>query len=132
MWMAPVLYVGLTIFLWKYAGAVFMPELMARRVFALVPVLEDAQLAVVINVAVIYFGVYLMFALMWQQVRPYFKNAFLAALVLWLVNVLVLFPMLGRGVLGYGLPQGWASASLPLLVSHGVFARGLQFQEKRE
>jgi hypothetical protein len=48
-----------------------------------------------------------------------------------LVNVLLVFPLLGRGVLGYQLPQGWLSASFPLLVSHWMFARGLQFQDRR-
>jgi hypothetical protein len=47
------------------------------------------------------------------------------------VNVLLLLPVLGKGVLGYKMPQGWFAVSLPLLVSHWMFARGLQFQDRR-
>src|SRR5712664_4241542 len=100
MWLGPVLYLSVSVFLWWYAGAVFMPLLVTRSVVRAVPLLEDLQLVVIIN----------------------------AGLVYWLANVLVVYPVLGRGVLGYMLPQGWMSASFPLLVSHWVFARGLQFQ----
>ena len=59
------------------------------------------------------------------------QSLFLAGLALWFVNVFIVFPILGRGMLGYRMPQGWMSASLPLLVSHWMFARGLQFQDRR-
>src|SRR6266850_4614006 len=131
MWLGPVLYLGVSVFLWKYADAVFMPLLATRSVLQALPVLEDLQLVVIINAGLIYFGGYLVFAMFWQRLKPYLRNAFMAGLVLWLVNVLVVFPMLGRGVLGYMLPQGWMSASFPLLVSHWLFARGLQLQETR-
>ncbi len=130
MWLAPVLYIAITIFLWQYAGAVFMPELFARRLFALLPVLHDIEIAVVINFAVLYFAPYLVFALMWERARAYLKHPFLAAAMFWLVNVLLLFPLLGRGLLGYRLPRGWIAASLPLLISHWMFGRGLQFQQR--
>ena|SRR2546426_6965016 len=131
MWLGPVLYLGVSIFLWRYAGAVFMPLLVTRWVLRSLPVLEDLQLVVMINAGMIYFGGYLVFAMFWQRLKPYFRSPFIGSFVLWLVNVLVVFPILGRGVLGYMLPQGWISASFPLLVSHWLFARGLQFQEKR-
>jgi len=131
MWLGPVLYLGVSVFLWKYAGAVFMPQLAARSVVGLMPVLEDLQLVVIINAGLIYFGGYLVFGMFWQRLKPHFRNAFFAGFVLWLVNVLIVFPILGRGILGYLLPQGWIAASFPLLVSHWLFARGLQFQEKR-
>ncbi len=72
MWLGPLLFVAVSIFLWKYVG-----------------------------------------------------------LALWLVNALIILPILGRGVLGYRLPQGWIAVSFPMLVSHWVFARGLQFQDRR-
>ena len=55
---------------------------------------------------------------------------FLAGLGMWLVNLLIILPLLGRGILGYRMPQGWMSVSLPLLLSHWMFARGLQFQDR--
>ena len=131
MWMGPLLYIGVSIFLWRYIGAVFVPELMVRSVFALMPALSDLESIVLINSSVIYFAVYFVFAMFWPRLKPHFRNPFLAGLALWLVNVLVLFPILGRGLLGYRLPQGWISASFPLLLSHWMFARGLQFQQRR-
>jgi hypothetical protein len=131
MWMAPLLYAALSIFFWKYVGAVFMPQLLARSIFAFAPGLLDIEMVVLWNVALIYFGAYAVFAIFWKRLKPYLRNAFLAGIVLWLVNVFVVYPVIGRGVLGYRLPQGWMSASFPLLVSHWIFARGLQFQERR-
>jgi hypothetical protein len=131
MWLGPVLFLGMSVFLWKYIGAVYMPELLARAVFVLLPVLKDVETVVLINAAILYFGAYFGFAVFWRSIKPYLRNPFLAGLTLWLVNVLVVFPLAGRGMLGYQLPQGWMSASFPLLVSHWMFARGLQFQDKR-
>jgi hypothetical protein len=131
MWLGPVLFLGMSVFLWKYIGAVFMPELLARAVFAMLPVLRDVETVVLINAGIIYFGAYFVFAIFWRSLKPYLLNPFLAGLALWLVNVLVVFPLLGRGVLGYQLPQGWIFASFPLVVSHWMFARGLQFQDRR-
>jgi hypothetical protein len=131
MWLGPVLFVGVSIFLWKYVGAVFVPELLARSVFRMLPPLASVDLFVTINAALLYFGGYFVIAIFWKPVKVYLRNPFIAALALWLVNVLIVFPVLGRGVLGYRLPQGWIAASLPMLVSHWIFARGLQFQERR-
>jgi hypothetical protein len=131
MWFGPVLYVAVSVFLWKYVGAVFVPELLARSVFAAVPALAELEMVILINAAIIYFGAYFAFALSWTSFKPYLKNPFLAGFALWLVNVLIVFPVLGRGVLGYRLPQGWMYSSFPLLVSHWMFARGLQFQARR-
>jgi hypothetical protein len=130
MWLGPVLFVAVSVFLWKYVGAVFVPELLARCVFALLPGLGELELVVWINTAVLYFGLYFVFAAFWPQLRLFLRNAFVASIVLWLVNVIVLFPILGRGLLGYRTPQGWLAASFPLLVAHWMFARGLQFQDR--
>ena len=131
MWLGPVLFVGVGIFLWKYVGAVFVPELLARFVFRMLPPLESVDLFVTINAAFLYFGGYFAIAIFWKPLKVYLRNPFILGLVLWLANVLIVFPMLGRGVLGYRLPQGWIAASFPMLVSHWMFARGLQFQERR-
>ena len=131
MWLGPALFIVVSIFLWRYVGAVFVPELLARAVFAILPVLADMELVIVVNAAIVYFGAYFAFAVFWGRVKPYLRNAFLAAFVLWLVNVLLLFPVLGKGILGYRMPQGWIAVSFPLFVAHWIFARGLQFQDRR-
>jgi hypothetical protein len=105
--------------------------LLARFVFRMLPPLESVDLFVTINAALLYFGGYFAIAVFWKPLKVYLRNPFIAGLVLWLANVLIVFPMLGRGVLGYRLPQGWIAASFPMLVSHWMFARGLQFQERR-
>ena len=53
---------------------------------------------------------------------------FFGAGVLWLVNVLLLFPLAGKGVFGHRLPQGALSATLFLFAAHWIFARMLQMQ----
>src|SRR4029453_11796952 len=131
MWLGPVLFVAVSVFLWKYIGAVFMPELLARSVFALIPALDAIELVVVINAAILYFGVYFAVAIFWGKLKPRLGNPFVAALALWLINMLVLFPFLGRGILGYRMPQGWFAVSVPTLLAHWLFARGLQFQDRR-
>ena len=131
MWLGPLLFVAVSIFLWKYVGAVFMPELLARSVFQVVPGLASVELYVTINAALLYFGGYFVVAIFWRSLKPHLRNPFTAGLVLWLVNALIILPILGRGILGYRLPQGWIAVSFPPLVSHWVFARGLQFQDRR-
>jgi|SRR5437867_5777977 len=131
MWLGPVLFVGVSVFLWKYGGWVFMPLLVTRSIVRWMPLLGDLETVILINTSLLYFGVYFVFAIFWERIKLHLKNPFVAGAVLWLVNVFILFPMLGRGVLGYRLPQGWVAASLPLLVSHWIFARGLQFQQPR-
>lgn len=117
--------------LWKFLGAIFVPELMARSVFRLLPVLAEMEMVILINASLVYFAAYFLFAIFWGRLKPYLINPFLAGMVLWLLNVLVVLPILGRGVMGYRLPQGWISVSFPLMVSHWMFARGLQVQERR-
>ncbi len=131
MWLGPVLFAGVSVFLWKYVGAVFVPELVARSVFRALPALASVDLFVTINAALLYFGGYFIIAVFWRPLKVYLRNPFIAGLALWLVNVLIVLPILGRGILGYRLPQGWMSASFPMLVSHWMFARGLQFQDRR-
>jgi hypothetical protein len=79
----------------------------------------------------VYFGAYFAFAIFWRKLKPYLHSPFIGGVALWLVNVILLFPLLGRGVFGYRLPQGWLVASFPLLVAHWMFARGIQFQDRR-
>jgi hypothetical protein len=110
---------------------VFVPELLARSVFALLPALNDMELVILINAAIVYFGGYFAFAVFWAKLKPYFRNAFLGGFALWLLNVMLVFPVLGKGILGYRMPQGWLAVSFPLFVAHWIFARGLQFQDRR-
>src|SRR5215813_1281982 len=131
MWLGPILFAGISVFLWRYIGAVFVPQLLARALLAIVPFLADLELLILIQAALVYFGAYFLFAVFWADLKPYFRNPFLAGVFLWLVNVLVVLPVLGRGVLGYRMPQGWMFTSLTLLLPHWMFARGLQFQERR-
>src|SRR5262245_46693298 len=125
MWLGPVLFIAVSVFLWKYVGAVFVPDLLARQVFALLPALTDIQLVITMNAAILYFGAYFVFAIFWVRLRKFFRHPFLAGLFLWLVNVTLVLPALGRGFLGYRTPQGWLAVSFPLLVAHWIFARGL-------
>ena len=131
MWLGPFLFVAVSIFLWKYVGALFMPELLVRSIFQFAPGLASVELYITINAALLYFGAYFAVAIFWRSLKPRLRHPFTAGLVLWLVNALVILPILGRGILGYRLPQGWIAVSLPMLVSHWVFARGLQFQDRR-
>jgi hypothetical protein len=128
MWMGPLLYVATSIFLWKYLGAVFMPALLTRTVTSIIPPLAELQMLVTINANAFYFGAYFLFGFYWPRLKSYFRNPFLAGMALWAANVFVLLPLIGRGVLGYKLPQGWMAVSFPLLLSHWLFARGLSHQ----
>jgi len=130
MWLGPMLFIVISVFLWKYVGAVFVPELIARTVFSIVPALSEMELVILINAAILYFGAYFAFAIFWGKLRPMFRSPFLAAMALWLANVVLIFPILGRGVFGYHMPQGWLSVSIPSLFAHWMFARGLQFQDR--
>ena len=130
MWLGPALFVTISVLLWKYLGAVFMPELLARSIYRILPSLQSVDLFIFINAALVYFGLYIVVAIFWRRLKPYVKNPFLAGLGMWLVNLLIILPLLGRGFLGYRMPQGWMSVSLPLLLSHWMFARGLQFQDR--
>ena len=131
MWLGPALFVTVSIILWKYLGAVFVPDLLARAIYRAFPGLASMDLFILINAAVLYFGAYVLIAIFWRPLKAYIRNPFFAGLALWLVNLFVILPFLGRGILGYRLPQGWISVSLPLLLSHWMFARGLQFQDRR-
>jgi hypothetical protein len=130
MWLGPMMFIVISVFLWKYVGAVFVPELIARAVFSILPALRDMDLVILINAAILYFGAYFAFAIFWPRLRPVFRSPFLAAMTLWLANVILIFPILGRGVFGYHMPQGWFAVSIPSLFTHWMFARGLQFQDR--
>jgi hypothetical protein len=131
MWLGPALFVTVSVLLWKYLGTVFIPELLARSIYRALPSLASMDLFVMANAEIIYFGGYFVIAIFWRPLKSYLKNPFIAGLALWLVNLFIILPLLGRGILGYRLPQGWVSVSLPLLLSHWMFARGLQFQDRR-
>src|SRR2546426_4185981 len=94
MWLGPLLFIAVSIFLWKYVGAVFIPELLARSVFRAVPELASVELYLTINAALLYFGGYFAVAIFWTSLKPYLRNPFAAGLVLWLVNILILFTIL--------------------------------------
>jgi hypothetical protein len=132
MWLGPILFILVSIALWRFLGAVFIPELLTRPVFAVLPALADIELVIIINAAIIYFGPYFVVAVFWGRLRPYFRNPFFIAVALWVVNVVLVLPILGKGILGYRMPQGWLASSFPLFVAHWIFARGLQLQERRK
>jgi len=138
LWVAPLIYCITTIVLWQVANAVFVPELLANRLFEILPVsfIEFgvqslgalAKKLAFVNIAAIYFGAYWLFSANWGRLRAYLGNAFYASFALWGVNVLILFPATGTGVFGYKLPQGALSASVFVLAAHWIFARMLQMQ----
>jgi len=111
--------------------AVFLPEVVTRRLLVWFPEFWEFETLIVINIALIYFAIYFVFGLFWPRLEPYFKNPYFGAIALFAINVLVIYPIIGRGLLGYRLPQGWLGASLPLVVSHWIFARGVQYQRRR-
>src|SRR5437867_11165910 len=86
MWLGPLLFVAVSIFLWKYVGAVFMPELLVRSIFQFAPALASIELYITINAALLYFGGYFAVAIFWRSLKPYFRNPFTACLLLWLLN----------------------------------------------
>jgi hypothetical protein len=131
MWLGPVLFIVISVFLWQYVGAVFVPELLSQAAFAIVPVLADMERVILVNAAILYFGAYFVFALFWKKLKFYLRNPFLGGMALWLINMILLFPVLGKGMLGYRMPQGWVAVSFPLFVAHWIYARGLQFQDRR-
>jgi hypothetical protein len=137
----PLVYLVVSIVLWQLANAVFMPELLANQLFEILPVsfIERGvqllgplakQLAFA-NIALLYFGFYFAFSFNWEKLRRFFGHSFMGAFALWGGNVLILFPLAGKGVFGYKLPQGAFSASLFLFAAHWIFARMLQMQSPR-
>jgi DMSO/TMAO reductase YedYZ molybdopterin-dependent catalytic subunit len=138
MWVAPLIYFVVTLFLWWIGNGLFMPELLANRMFEIFPVpfIEAAvqlmghlakELAFY-GITVVYFGAYFLFARYWDRIRPYLGNAFYAAFALWGLHVLIVIPAAGQGLFAYKSPQGAVTPSLLLFVSHWIFARSLQFQ----
>jgi hypothetical protein len=85
------------------------------------------QLAFV-NFALLYFGGYFVFTYYWTRLRKTFHNPFYGALALWMLHLLVILPVAGKGLFGYKMPQGAVSASIFALASHWVFARSLQWR----
>jgi DMSO/TMAO reductase YedYZ molybdopterin-dependent catalytic subunit len=138
MWIAPLIYFVVSVVLWKLGNGLFVPELVANRLFEIFPVtfIEAAvqllgplaeELAFY-SITVVYFSLYFLFAYRWDRMRPYLGNAFYAGFALWGVHVLVLIPALGQGIFGYKSPQGALSPSILMFASHWIFARSLQFQ----
>jgi len=136
MWVAPLVYFVVTVLLWKIGGGIFMPELLANRLFEIfpVPVIEFAvqllgplakELAFY-AIAIGYFGAYFLFARNWDRIRPYLGNAFYSGFVLWGAHVLILIPAAGQGIFASKSPQGALTPSLMLFASHWMFARSLQ------
>src|ERR1051325_11014718 len=99
----PIVFVVVSVVLWQLANAVFMPELLANRLFEVLPaafidfgvrwlgpLAKELGFA---NVALIYFGAYFVFAFFWDRLVRVFGNAWTGSFILWCVNVLVLFPL---------------------------------------
>jgi DMSO/TMAO reductase YedYZ molybdopterin-dependent catalytic subunit len=138
MWVAPLIYFVVTVVVWQLGNGLFMPELLANRMFEIfpVPVIEFAvqmlgplakELAFY-SIAVAYFGAYVVFAYNWERIRPYLGSALYAGFALWGVHVLLIIPAAGLGVFAYKSPQGGLSPSVLLFASHWIFARSLEVQ----
>ena len=80
MWVAALIYLVVSVLLWKLVGGLFMPELLANRIFEIFPVpfIEFAvqllgplakELAFY-AIAIGYFGAYFLFAHFWHRMRP--------------------------------------------------------------
>jgi DMSO/TMAO reductase YedYZ molybdopterin-dependent catalytic subunit len=138
MWVAPLIYFVVSLLLWKIGGGIFMPELLANRLFEIFPV-SVIEFAVQLlgplakelafyGITIVYFGAYYFFARTWERIRPLLGNAFYAAFAIWGLHVLILIPAAGQGVFAYKSPQGAFTPSLMLFVSNWIFARSLQFR----
>jgi DMSO/TMAO reductase YedYZ molybdopterin-dependent catalytic subunit len=138
MWVAPLIYFVVTIVLWQLGNGLFLPELLANRMFEIfpVPLIEFAvqwlgplakELAFY-SIAIAYFAAYFIFAANWHRIRAYLGNAYFAGFALWGVHVLVIIPAAGQGVFAYKSPQGGLTPSVLLLAAHWIFARSLDFQ----
>jgi len=138
MWVAPLIYFVVTMLLWKIGGGIFMPELLANRMFEIFPV-SFIEFAVQLlgplakelafyGITIVYFGAYVVFARSWDRIRPYLGNAFYAGFAIWGIHVLILIPAAGQGVFASKSPQGALTPSLMLFASHWIFARSLQFR----
>ena len=134
----PIGFLIVSVVLWQTFNAAFMPELLANRLLQVLPEWlvgpgggsfgPLAKQLALVNFAVLYFGGYFAFSFFWKRLKRTLRNPFYGALVLWFANLLILFPLAGRGLFGYRLPQGAVSASIFLLASHWVFARSLQWR----
>src|SRR5262249_22717413 len=125
MWIAPLVYALASVLLWQFAHVFFMPAAITAQLTSAATDLLALRI-ILTNVAVSYFGAYGIFAARWPRLKPYFRSEFFGALALWAVNVLLIFPLIGRGILGYKLPQGAFLPCFYLAVTHWVFARALQ------
>jgi len=76
MWFGPLLFVAVSIFLWKYVGAVFMPELLARSIFRVASGLASVELYITITAALLYFGGYFAVAIFRSSLKSYLRKPF--------------------------------------------------------
>ena len=132
MWFPPLFYALVTVLLWWFARAFFVPQQVTNRIFPIQttdPLLYQVALS---NVAVFYFGAYWAFSAGWKRLRPYLKNEFVGGIALWAVNVLVILPLIGRGIFGYKLNQGALYPCMYLFATHWMYARMLQMSVDRE
>ena len=106
MWAPPLIYALVSVLLWKFAHVFFMPQAIANRIAPIQRTEPLVSQIVLANVALAYFGAYWAFSGNWHRLRPYLKSEFFGAFALWAVNVLLLFPLIGRGIFGYKLPEG--------------------------
>src|SRR2546422_11234003 len=83
MWLGPLLFVAVSIFLWKYVGAVFMPELLARSIFQFAPVLASVDVYITLNAALFYFGGSFSRPVFWWLLEPPLRKPFPAGLGFW-------------------------------------------------
>src|SRR5215831_4799532 len=133
MWIAPVIYFVVSVILWQFAGAVYVPELLSNRLFEILPVgfIEwgvqllgpIAKKLALANMTLLYFGLYWLFSQNWGRLRKHFESPFYAAFALWAANELIIFPLAGAGMFGERLPQGPVSASVFLFAAHWIFGR---------
>ena len=65
MWLGPALFIAVNILLWRYVGAVFVPEVLARSVLRVAGAAEGE--VILINMAILYFGAYFAFAVFWKD-----------------------------------------------------------------
>src|SRR5215831_9148540 len=111
MWVAPLVYLVVSVVLWQLANALFMPELLSNRLFEVLPasMIESgvqmlgamAKPLAFYGIAVLYFGAYFIFSRSWNRLRSIFGNAFYAGFALWGLHVLVIILAAGQGLFAF-------------------------------
>lgn len=123
-------------------GAPLVPELLAQFIFAVAPMwMVEIAVAMLgpfakhlafLGCTVIYLlaliGAGVVYLRYWprpESLSARRASAIVFSLLVWAVTIVLLLPLIGGGVVGSGLQQGWLFTSASLLVVHVIFGIAL-------